>query len=85
MNYQNWREDGSPVPDIKVEANVLKVRLLDETAEMEARLSPPQPGDGGDDPQFLLPSAKKKKTVSIKAVSVATSEQIETIEDVDEY
>ena len=66
--------------NIKVEADTLKVRLLNEIAEEEARLTP-GPGPDDDNP----PVKKKKKTVSIKSVSAATSWQIENIDDVDKY
>lgn len=73
--------------NIKVEADALKVRLLNEIADEEARLaSGQQGGDGdGDDLTPPPPPTKKKKTVSIKSISAATTWQIETIEDVDEY
>ena len=66
--------------NIKVEADALKVRLLNEIAEKEKGYGP---GPGPDPGPVVIP--KKKKSVSIKSVSAATTWQIETIEDVDEY
>lgn len=70
--------------NIKVEADALKVRLLNEIAEEEARqtivLTPPVVG--GDNPPVVI---KKQKTISIKSISTATTWQIETAEDVDAY
>lgn len=69
--------------NIKVEADALKVRLLNEIAEEERRLTPPQPvDDPGKNPS---PPPKKKKTVSIKSVSSAVTWQLESPEDVDKY
>ena len=70
--------------NIKVEADALKVRLLNEIIEEEARLTPPQPVV--DDPVKPKPPVlKKKKTVSIKSVNTSTTWQIESIDDIDEY
>ena len=74
--------------NIKVEADALKVRLLNEIADEEAKLTPPPKDDdnGNDGGQTTTPPpVKKKKTVSIKSVSAATTWQIETIDDIDEY
>ena len=74
--------------NIKVEADALKVRLLNEIAEEEEKLTPQVPPE--DDPDGDIPVvppiiSKKKKTVSIKSISAATTWQIESIDDVDEY
>ncbi len=69
--------------NIKVEADALKVRLLNEIAEEEAKTSPLTAHEEHRDDQPL--PVRKKKTVSIKSVNSATTWQIETIEDVDEY
>ena len=73
--------------NIKVEADALKVRLLNEIADEEAKLNPApkDDDDGNGGGQTPPPPSKKKKTVSIKSVSAATTWQIETIDDVDEY
>ena len=75
--------------NIKVEADALKVRLLNEIAEAEAKLNPPivdpVPGDDDDPKPPVKPVVKKNKTVSIKSVSASTTWQIETINDVDQY
>ena len=72
--------------NIKVEADALKVRLLNEIADEEAKLTPAviQPVNPVDDTPPVVAS-KKKKTISIKAVTAATTWQIETVDDVDEY
>ena len=67
--------------NIKVEADALKVRLLNEIAEEEAKLA----AASGVDPEMPPAIQKKVKTVSIKSVSAATTWQIETINDIDEY
>ena len=74
--------------NIKVEADALKVRLLDEIAEEEARsviVYPPI--DGGEDNTVIEPvkPIKKKKTVSIKAVSASATWQIESEADIDAH
>ena len=71
---------------IKVEADALKIRLLNEIAEAEAKLAAPtepvaEPGPAVQ-PQ---PLKKKKKTVSIKTVNTAATWQIETETDIDAY
>ena len=72
--------------NIKVEADALKVRLLNEIADEEAKLNPDPKNDDGGNGQTPPPlPTKQKKTVSIKSVSAAATWQIETIEDVDEY
>lgn len=68
--------------NIKVEADTLKVRLLNEIAAKEAELNPPVVGG---DPLTPPTPSKKSKTISIKSVSAAATWQIETEDDVDEY
>ena len=87
---QQWKKDlvdQKVLQNIKVEADALKVRLLNEIADEEAKLNPApkDDDDGNGGGQTPPPPSKKKKTVSIKSVSAATTWQIETIEDVDEY
>ncbi len=71
--------------NIKVEADALKIRLLNEITEEEAKLTLVEtpPTDRPDNPPVV--QQKKKKTVSIKSVSAATTWQIETIDDVDKH
>ncbi len=76
--------------NIKLEADTLKVRCLNEIASEEAKLTQPatpaddsSSGDGsGKTPTVLV---KRQKTVSIKAVNTSASWQIETEEDVKRY
>lgn len=74
--------------NIKIEADALKVRCLNEIASEEARLTPLDPVDTGEDddvsPAPVTP-VKKRKTISIKSVNNASSWQIETEEDVKRY
>ena len=81
--------------NIKVEADALKVRLLNEIGEEEARLiaarkpiTPVVPPTGGvNDPPgtYDLPKVKKQKTVSIKTINTEATWRIETEADVDRY
>jgi len=81
--------------NIKVEADALKVRLLNEIASEEARLiaveqmkvpSAPDPGMVMEAPStYHIPKVKTQKTVSIKAINSETTWRIETEEDVDRY
>lgn len=68
--------------NIKIEADALKVRCLNEISSEEAKIieskQPPQP-------IAPLPPVKKKKTVSIKSINNANTWQIETEEDVKRY
>jgi hypothetical protein len=80
--------------NIKVEADAMKVRLLNEMDKRDELLAAKRVaenqdkyGDGGDktvDTQ-LQPKVKKKKNISIKSISVSSSWRIETAEDVDKY
>lgn len=81
--------------NIKVEADALKVRLLNEIGEEEARLiaarkpiTPVVPPTGGvSDPPgtYDLPKVKKQKTVSIKTINTEATWRIETEADVERY
>ena len=79
--------------NIKVEADALKVRLLNEIAAEEAKMEPPvqpvtQPNspDAPATPQIApKPKLKKQKTISIKSVTVESTWQLETPEDVKHY
>ncbi|MDD3414367.1 MAG: hypothetical protein PHY47_10235 [Lachnospiraceae bacterium] len=78
--------------NIKVEADALKVRCLNEIEKKETELTPkPEPikeGDGkdtGEEPPKKVAPVKRRKTISIKTVNNASSWQIETEEDVKQY
>ena len=81
--------------NIKLEADALKVRLINEmdkkdeaitarrVAEEKAKYA--TTGVSPTTPPPLQPTVKKKKNISIKSVSVSSSWQIETIQDVDKH
>lgn len=84
--------------NIKIEADALKVRCLNEITEEEAKLTPPAtepvtptPANNGGDgteataPVTPAPVVKKKKTISIKMVNTSASWQLETEADVKRY
>lgn len=82
--------------NIKVEADALKVRCLNEISTEEAKLiAIEQPekvaedtnyGTGSETPVVPAPApVKKKKTVSIKSINNATTWQLETEADVKKY
>ncbi|MBU3173713.1 BREX system P-loop protein BrxC [Clostridium estertheticum] len=80
--------------NIKVEADALKVRLLneidkkDELLEAE-RVAEEQVKYGKDGDKTVVvkpqPKVKKKKNISIKSVSISSSWRIETAEDLEKY
>jgi len=70
--------------NVKIEADALKVRLLNEMAKKDEKVfedTPPY-GDDGNDPK---PPVKKHKSISIKNVSLTSSWQIESTKDLDKY
>ena len=75
--------------NIKIEADALKVRLLNEMSNKDEQIArdkidqedPPNGGGKKPDQNKL----KKKKNISIKTISASVSWQIETEEDVDRY
>lgn len=74
--------------NIKIEADALKVRCLNEITSEEARLTLVDPVDDGEDDDVLptpIAPIKKRKTISIKSINNASSWQIETEEDVRRY
>jgi len=82
--------------NIKVEADALKVRLLneistEETRIIESKLPKPTPESGADKvaenhvPFINKPKMKTQKTVSIKSINSETTWRIETEADVDRY
>lgn len=82
--------------NIKVEADALKVRLLNEVSKKDEQLAiakakavaekPADYGNTGTKPAAPpQPKIKKRKNISIKTVNVANSWQIESVQDVDKY
>ena len=81
--------------NIKVEADALKVRILNEIMTEEARiLASKQPINlpvSKDDyvaetpPVYHQPKVKSQKTVSIKSINSEATWRIETEEDIDRY
>ena len=71
--------------NIKIEADALKVNLLNRIAQEEAKLTPvtPPKEDPGETPP--APPVKQQITVSIKSVIAAATWQLETPEDVHRY
>ena len=74
--------------NIKIEADALKVRLLNEISAEEARIiaakpptTPPEPGKVAE-PNPIL---KVQKTISIKSINSEATWRIETEADVDRY
>ena len=71
--------------NIKVEADALKIRCLNEIEAEEKKLSPsPTPMDD-DKPDAPAAPVKKHKNVSIKSINAETSWVIETPDDVEKY
>ena len=72
--------------NIKVEVDALKVRLLNEMVKRDEKVAEDQPPYGGVNPDPKpQPKQKKRKSISIKTVSLTSSWQIETVQDVDKY
>lgn len=80
--------------NVKVEADALKVRLLNEIAKKDEEIAREKaqqeqdqhPTGGEDEPVVTAqPKIKKHKNVSIKTVNISNSWQIETAQDVDKY
>jgi len=82
--------------NIKIEADALKVRLLNEIASEENKIlaakakideqNKPKniPGQAVS-PTVSVPKVKKQKTISIKQINLETTWQIETEQDIDHY
>ncbi len=68
--------------NIRIEADALKIRLLNEIPVEEAKLMPKEPGPKIHTPQ---PPYRKTKTFSIKSLTNASTWQIKTPEDVEKY
>jgi len=87
--------------NIKVEADALKVRCLNEIAAMESRLQAQKaaeeakkqaqqnPTSSNDEKRDAItvpaPKVKKQRTVSIKSINTETTWQLETTADVKKY
>ena len=80
--------------NIKVEADALKVRLLNEIdakEELSRKLAeknkPAAVGDtaANEPPETPAPKVKKRRNISIKTINSASSWRIETTQDVDKY
>lgn len=81
--------------NIKVEADALKVRILNEIVAEEAKIAaskqPINPPVTSDDhvaenpPVYHQPKMKSQKTVSIKSINSEATWRIETEEDIDRY
>lgn len=75
--------------NIKVEADALKVRCLNEIEKEEAKLTTPSENeitnDTDNSEKAVHHAPKIKKTVSIKSITNAATWQIETEEDVKKY
>jgi hypothetical protein len=80
--------------NVKVEADALKVRLLNEMAKKDEQIARDKAeeekiiaGVGGvrESGVKFQPKIKKRKSISIKSVNLAASWQIETAQDVDKY
>ena len=73
--------------NIKLEADALKVRCLNEIINEEEKITPIESVDNGEADVTSAPitSLKTRKTISIKSVNNASSWQIETEEDVRKY
>jgi hypothetical protein len=70
--------------NVKVEADALKVRLLNEMARKDEKIAETTPPYGGGN-SIPRPPVKKRKSISIKNVSLTSSWQIETAQDLDKY
>ena len=80
--------------NIKIEADALKVRCLNEINKEEAKIIAEEQAanDAGsndtvdtDTPAVPVQPVKKKKTVSIKSINNAATWQIETEDDIKKY
>ena len=82
----------STLQNIKAEADILKVRLLNEMSKMDEQIARDRAAEGGSsygdgekaDPK-PQPKIKKRKNLSINSLILANSWQIETEQDVDKY
>ncbi|MDP3058216.1 MAG: BREX system P-loop protein BrxC, partial [bacterium] len=68
----------------KLEADALKVRLLNEMDRKDALIAEPGTSYGGGDLAPKTP-VKKRKSISIKSITSTSSWQIESAQDLDKY
>jgi len=80
------------IQNIKVEADALKVRCLNEIAAAEKKLLDAKMKENGQNPSgsinpasVLQPVGKNKKTISIKTITAETTWQLETEADVKKH
>jgi len=82
--------------NIKVEADALKVRLLNEMSKRDEKIAKDEANASAETPADYVsvgskpvappqPKIKKHKNISIKTVNVANSWQIESVQDIDKY
>lgn len=74
--------------NIKIEADALKVRCLNEINAEEAKFTAPAPIDDNADTDEAPPTnepVKRQKTISIKSINNSATWQIETADDVKKY
>ena len=73
--------------NIKVEADALKIRLLDEIRVEEALIKASKIPDTNptDGPPIVADKPKRQKTVSIKSINTESTWRIEKEADVDRY
>jgi type I restriction enzyme R subunit len=78
--------------NVKVEADVLKVRLLNEIEKKDEQIASEniservkQGADAADTGTGLGLRFKKRRSISIRSINIASSWQIETIKDLDKY
>ena len=80
--------------NIRLEADALKVRLLNEIdakeeqlarEQAEKNMSATKPVIGNEPATPPVPKVKKRRNISIKSINIAGSWQIETSQDVDKY
>lgn len=70
--------------NVKIEADALKVRLLNEMAKKDEKVAE-ETEEYGENGNGQKPPAKKHKSISIKNVSLTSSWQIESAQDLDKY
>lgn len=72
--------------NIKVEADALKVRCLNEISNKENDLAAEETVSyGNENEEVSVPKIKKQRTISIKTINTEATWQIETAEDVKRY
>lgn len=82
--------------NVKVEADALKVRLLNEISRKDEQLAIAKAKNVAEKPAVYSsaatkpvappqPKIKKRRNISIKTINVANSWQIESVQDVDKY